>query len=342
MRWLRSSSPRLRVGWATSGSTGERRVTFKALPAALAMRTTNIARWLDANGNGIVNEPYSDDRRYDVVIFVKAMSAAHRAQAERARERGAAVVFDANVNYYELEGEYVIPNTRPTEEQRADAIAMTKLADHVIADSSYLLRVVRDYNPNATWIPDNVDTTLFRRRRSAVPGPLRLVWSGIAQKARHLLVIRDVLAHLRTAQLVLVSDREPDVLPELRSAIACTYVAFSLRGYARLLQECNVIVSPKQLVNPYELAHTEWKITLGMAIGLPAVASPQQSYVEAIEHLGGGIVADSTAEWCEAFDRLESPSLREVIGRNAERTVRELYATPVVARRYLQLFETLR
>jgi glycosyltransferase involved in cell wall biosynthesis len=334
--------PRLRVGWATSGSLGSQRVTFKALPAAVAMRTANIARWLDANEDGIANEPYRRDRRYDAVVFVKAMSCAHRAEAERVRERGAVIVFDANVNYYEIRGEYDIAGTKPTEQQRLDALAMTMLADHVVADSSYLLETVRRHNSNATWIPDNVDTALFHGPPRDSAGPLTLVWSGMSHKARHLLVIRDVLAELTGARLVVVSEREPDVLPELRSAIECRYVEFSLRGYARLLCECDVIVSPKRLVNAYELAHTEWKITLGMAVGLPAVASPQQSYVEAIEHLGGGIVADTPAEWREALERVRDPDVRDDLGRRAAGTVDERYATPVVARQYLELLRSLR
>jgi glycosyltransferase involved in cell wall biosynthesis len=312
------------------------------MPAALAMRTANIARWLDTNGDGMVNEPYREGRRYDVVIFVKAMSEAHRAQAERARERGAAVVFDANVNYYELHGDYDVPGTKPTEEQQADALAMTVLADHVIADSTYLLDVVRRHGAQATWIPDNVDTTLFHGPTRQSPRPLTLVWSGMAQKARHLLVIRDVLAELADARLVVVSEHEPDVLLELRSAIDCRYVQFSLDTYAGLLRECDVIVSPKRLVNAYELAHTEWKITLGMAVGLPAVASPQQSYVEAIGHLGGGIVAATTDEWRDAFERLRDPQVRAELGGRAARTVAERYATPVVARQYLELLELAR
>ena len=95
-----------------------------------------------------------------------------------------------------------------------------------------------------------------------------------------------------------------------------------------------IFVSPKRLVNGYELGHSEWKITLGMAAGLPAVASPQQSYVEAIGAHGGGIVADSPEEWRAALERLRDPAVRAELGARARRTVEELYSTQVVARRY--------
>jgi glycosyltransferase involved in cell wall biosynthesis len=325
----------------TSGSLGADRVTFRALPASLAMRSANIARWIDANDGRTRNEPYRPDRKYDVAVFVKAMDDRHRAEAHRIREYGGRVVFDANVNYYEIWGEYDIPGTRPTPEQQAAAVEMTALADHVVADSSYLLAIVARVNANATWIPDNVDTQLFRGRPQRRAGLLRLVWSGMAHKGRHLLSIADVLASLPDVELVVVSNAEPDILPELGRSVQCRFVPFSLRRYAQTLRSCDVIVSPKRLVNGYELAHSEWKITLGMAGGLPAVASPQPSYLEAIGHLGGGIVADSNDDWREGLERLREPQLRVQLGERAQRTVVERYSTPVIARQYRDLLDEL-
>jgi glycosyltransferase involved in cell wall biosynthesis len=341
MRSRRSSAKR--VGWVTSSSLDAKRVTFRGLPPPVAMRVTNIARWIDANDGGLRNELYRRGGRYDVVVFVKAMSDSHRDVAERAQAAGARVVFDANVNYYEVWGEYDLPGTKPTAEQQREAAAMTTLADWVVTDSSYLLGVVRKLTERASWIPDNVDTTLFRpARRRRRDGPLRLVWSGMARKAKPLLLVRDAFAALENAELTVVSNEEPAEIEQLRRAIPCRFVPFDLRGYARLLRDQDVIVSPKRLVNGYELGHSEWKITLGMAAGLPAVASQQQSYVEAIGHRGGGIVADSAEEWTEALTRLAAePSLREELGQRAAETVRERYATPVVAREYRDLLASL-
>jgi glycosyltransferase involved in cell wall biosynthesis len=306
------------------------RATFRGLETSVAMRIANVARWLNGNTR-LANELYRPDRRYDVVVFVKAMDERSQAEAERARARGAQIVFDANVNYYEVWGDYDLPGTRPTPEQQRDAEAMTRTADAVVADSSYLLGIVRRYNERAEWIPDNVDTSLFRPRRAHEGRGLRLVWSGRSHKAKPLELLVEPLAAVPDVELVVVSDAPP---PDLDALPAATFEPFSLRGYARTLRRCDAIVSPKRLVNGYELGHSEWKITLGMAAGLPAVASPQQSYVEAIEAHGGGIVADSPEEWRAAVERLRDPAERAELGARARRTVEERYATPVVARRY--------
>ena len=197
---------------------------------------------------------------------------------------------------------------------------------------------MRRYNERAEWIPDNVDTSLFRPRGAHEGRGLRLVWSGRSHKAKPLELLAEPLAAVPDAELVVVSDARP---PELDTLPRSSFEPFSLRGYARTLRRCDAIVSPKRLVNGYELGHTEWKITLGMAAGLPAVGSPQQSYVEAIGADGGGIVADSADEWTAAFERLRDPEVRADLGARARRTVEEHYATPIVARRYGEFLEGL-
>jgi hypothetical protein len=67
-----------------------------------------------------------------------------------------------------------------------------------------------------------------------------------------------------------------------------------------------VLISPRFLDNPYNQSHTEWKITLGLACGLPVVASPQPSYHEVAARCGGpGTVAicGGMEEWCAAIGR---------------------------------------
>jgi len=146
-------------------------------------------------------------------------------------------------------------------------------------------------------------------------------------------LLQELAGALDGFELVVVSDREPAELGGLRQALPTTFEPFDLRRYARILRTCDAIISPKRLVNGYELGHTEWKITLGMAAGLPAVASPQRSYVEALEG-GGGIVADSREDWVAALESLRDPGLRRELGGKARATVEERYSTPVVARRY--------
>lgn len=335
-----------RIGWITANTLapGPQEKHLGRLGSALDMRVSNVARWINATTTDVWNEIYRPGRRYDVVVFCKAMDEACQAEAASLRARGVRVIFDANVNYYEVWGEYDVPGTQPSEEQRRDAIRMTAQADYVVADSSYIAEVARKHNDRVRWIPDNVDPRLFRGTRTHAPTKhlTRLVWSGVSKKAQHLLGIVEALGSLRETELILVSERRPDCMDTLASALPVRYVAYSDAAYARLLAGCDVIISPKRLCNAYEMGHSEYKITLGMAAGLPAVASPQPSYVEAISHAGGGLLADSVEEWKAALGGLVADwRLRAELGAKAARTVRERYATPVVSAEYLALLREL-
>jgi glycosyltransferase involved in cell wall biosynthesis len=337
-----SSRVRRRVGWVAATTLHGGAASFRALDDAVAMRVANNARWLDSNSE-FACEMYRPDERYDIVIFFKAMDARCQTEAERIKDRGGVVIFDANVNYYEIWGEYEIPGTRPTDEQKRDAAAFTRSADHVVADSTYLADIARAFNSCVSWVPDNVDIRRYKPGRARKRDEtVRLVWSGIAKKAMPLLSVADALSRLRSAELVLVSNEPPEVMPALQAAIPCRFVRWSERHYPGILRSCDVIISPKRLVNGYELGHTEYKITLGMAVGLPAVASPQQSYVEAISCHGGGFIANSIDEWQRALDTITADrELRATLGRRARLTVEQRYATPVVAHRYLEVLRSL-
>jgi glycosyltransferase involved in cell wall biosynthesis len=334
----------VRIGWITHDSFPQRKRRLDELEPFTRMRTGRIAEWINANSESLDNELYRPGERYDVVVFQKMMDARCRAEAEAIRSSGGAVVFDANVNYYEIFGDYFISGTKPTDQQHADAVWMTRFADHVVADSTYLEGVIRTLNQNVTWIPDNVFLDVYAGERvHARRTPVRLIWSGVSKKAAHLLEVGDVLAGLKDVELVVVTDRRPDCVAELETKTRVRVVTpFSDTSYARELLASDIIISPRRLCNAYELAHTEYKIALGMGVGLPAVASPQQSYVEIISAKGGGIVAGSAAEWASALQTLiGSVERRAEIGARARQTVLERYSTGVVALRYLEVLERL-
>ncbi len=96
-----------------------------------------------------------------------------------------------------------------------------------------------------------------------------------------------------------------------------------------------VIISPRFLDNPYNAAHSEWKITLGMACGLPAVASPQPSYLDVAErcrHPQAVTLCRTDEEWEAAFlGALKGKGWAE-IAEAARELVQSHYSTEVVAR----------
>jgi glycosyltransferase involved in cell wall biosynthesis len=322
----------IKVGWITAeypGRPSRRSVWLRSGPM-VTMRYRNLALWL--NRHGFQNEFYQRAHQYDAVVVIKAFTESILEEVKWLKSQGTSVIFDANVNYYTIWGDYQDSNQHPTQDQQRAAKTITRLADHVIADSEYLRDVVRDFNPNVTWIPDNVLTWMFHPGAPhGKSGQLRLIWSGVAAKSNELLLIREALASVSNLELWLVSEKQPIAFDSLAKLLPVRWFRYSDPYYAWLLGRADAIISPRHLNNGYNLGHTEYKITLGMARSLPAVASPQPAYISAISRGGGGLICDSIADWVAALLRLRDDlAFRHAMGQAARRTVETDYATPVV------------
>jgi glycosyltransferase involved in cell wall biosynthesis len=298
---------------------------------------------------GLRHELCAAGRRYDVMVFLKSMGARNLDRLASARRRGARVVFDVNVNYYESAGAEYYEGMLPTRQQQVDAIEMSRAADAIIADSSFLESVCRKHNERVRWIPDNVDLDRVPEYRPwrIGGGPLRILWSGESIKLFEFLAIENVLRkYASKIELVLVTnslsslDRWQSQYRErfnslLRDVPHRTIPYRSITDLFDVYSQGGVLVSPRFLDNSYNLGHTEWKITLGMACGRMALCSPVPSYLDvAVRSGGSGIRICRTAEdWEQALEALlsgEADLDREEM--SARRVVETHYSTPVVAR----------
>lgn len=302
---------------------------------------------------------YHSGGKYDAVVFVKSMTPECKALAESLRNRGTRVIFDANVDYYTETGTGSMPRDLvPSASQRMQAVEMTSIADMVLASSSHLTSICRGFNPACSWIPDNVNPTLVpppaRCERGAV---LNLWWSGMPQKAIDLLGLEAVLQRLGSKiRLNLVTGdlssaiqrMEPEMAEGLRSLLAKTpHEIHRYHSVRRLLQlyaaRPGIIISPRFLDNPYNLSHSEWKITLGMACGLPAVTSPQPSYIDVrsrCRHDRALVICASGEEWISALGCAMDHRGWNDAADAARQVVAEHYSTPVVARRHLEVIRS--
>ncbi len=319
-------------------------------------------RWISRELKGRADyELYRPGRVYDAVVFLKSMGERCRELAALLREQGTRVIFEANVDYYsEFAGESRFGAMAPTARQRADAVEMTREVDLVIASSRHLAGVCGEYNERVVWVPDNVDFRLVPRSQGGRPrkdGRLNLWWSGMAEKLCEFLAVEEALlscrerVHLRLVTGDLAALRAwPDEVrvrfDRLLEAVPHSFHRFS--GIENLLDrysEGGVVVSPRFLDTPYNLGHTEWKISLGMACGLPAIASPVPSYRDLAERAGAGAVrlCHDEAAWGAALDEVigMGEGERRVAGDAARAVVEEFYSTRVVATAHLAAVQDL-
>lgn len=353
------TSPRaarpLRIGWVVGAPAGWLGMPRRPVPATGGTPLVRYAWVMDrVNAEpawGVAYEAFRRWRRYDAVIVLKSVSPEHVRFVEALADRRVPAIFDANVNYYEAHGEEHYAGMLPTAEQIGCAVALTRTAAAVIADSEFLRDTCARHNPTVTWIPDNVPMALVP---NAAPGrrdarPLRLLWSGQAVKLFELLAIEEPLrAHARHVELVLVTNDLSALerwrpghrarFERLMSDVPHQVIPF--RSIPHLLEVYaggGLLIAPRFLDNSYNLGHTEWKITLGMAGGRVALASPLPSYRTVAARAGGrGIrICAGVDAWESALDETlaggfdwegEEAAARAVVERH--------YATDVVAREH--------
>ncbi len=307
-----------------------------------------------------IYELYRPWRSYQAVVFIKSMDASCRQLASALRQNRVYTVFDANVDYFTpASGTSYFTGMAPTPNQREESCAMASTCNAVIADSRYLREKVLPYNANVAWIPDNIpdawvaDKSTWRPRQGR---KLALLWSGEAVKLFELLRIEPVLRRFRehirlrlvTGSLDALSRiHEPwqGRLRRLLTDLACEVLPFQdILALLALYDQGGVCISPRFLDNSYNMGHTEWKISLAMARGRIALASPQPSYCDLRDRAGGqGVrICAGDMEWDAVLDNMLTGnfSWEEEQGQ-ACAVVRQYYATSVVAADHVDWLTTL-
>ncbi|MEO6054673.1 MAG: glycosyltransferase [Chthoniobacterales bacterium] len=301
-------------------------------------------------------ELYKPWRHYDALMLVKSMAYDCTVFAKKEKARGTRILFDANVDYYTAPpNDGPLPEMAPTENQRSQALEMTGMADGVMASSRHLAEICSQYSSSpAEWIPDNVNLSLIPSRKnnsSAGNAPLLVWWSGMPQKAFEFLAIETTLRkyasrihlHLVTNDLSVMNVWSPDIQQRFRTLlkdVPHTIHAFgSVENLLRLYADHGgIVVSPRFLDTPYNLGHSEWKLTLAMACGLPAVCSPVPSYGDVAARAPGNAIriCQTEEDWSTAFSSAldKSWDLADA-GAAAIDTVEKHYSTAVVAEKHL-------
>jgi hypothetical protein len=310
-------------------------------------------------GDAVRYELFKPWKRHDAVVFLKSMEMGCAGLAAKLRDQGVKVVFEANVDYYTQEGNESLPRELvPSARQRDAAIRMTESADRVIASSKRLAAICSAWNRNTTWVPDNIPEKWIGAAADASAirdGRLQIWWSGMPAKLGDLLAIEEPLRAFRdklhlnlvTGEIEVALERLPlDHCGRLRRLLGdLSHTIHRFRDIPALLslyRSGGVAVSPRQLGNPYNQSHTEWKITLGMAAGLPTIASPQPSYLDVAEraaHPEAVVVCDDDRDWLQAFERAIEGCEHSEKCEAAADVVRRYYATSVVAEMHWQAMQ---
>jgi GT2 family glycosyltransferase/tetratricopeptide (TPR) repeat protein len=84
---------------------------------------------------------------------------------------------------------------------------------------------------------------------------------------------------------------------------------------------CDVALCPQRV--DQQPAKSNVKVTTAMALGVPVIAAPLQSYKEIIEHGKNGYICEKPEDWYKALVELKDPEKRKEIGTAGKNSVGE-------------------
>jgi len=234
---------------------------------------------------------------------------------------------------------------------------MIKKCSRVVVGSSALRQKFMEFNKNSAVITDAVTNDILAFRADyEQEKTCRIVWFGNVaslQGFRAMGRALDMLAGLTGYELVLLTSgytqgrylgRRPRTAMEFirGQRIPCRLVNWDYSTFLAEAAHCHVGIVPVDCDSPYGRMKPAGRALLMMGLGLPVVAGPVASHLEAIQEGVTGFIARSPEDWARAITQLgASAGLRKSVGLNAARFVKENYSEEVFVRKYLDVINSL-
>ena len=270
---------------------------------------------------------------------------------ETARHSGARVVFDIDDLLFrpELARSEIIDGIRSLGQKEDEARALYEgfrsvlsQADHFTTTTPALAREAQDLCKPTTVIPNGFEkqrlelsrAARLSRQAKASDGLVRIgYFGGTLTHQRDLAVasrgLAAVLAENPQVRLVLWREtvnlaefpeleRQSDQI-EWRDRVARDDTPLEYATF-------DINIAPLEVGNPFCEAKSELKFFEAALLGMPTVASPTQSYANAIRHGGSGFLANDDQQWYTLLrDLVQSPELRTRVGSRAYQEALWLY-----------------
>ena len=221
--------------------------------------------------------------------------------------------------------------------------SLCRVSSAVLANSPSHVEFARRYNPNVWEIPSVVDADLYtgwQPQSRRTDSQVTIGWSGSPSTVANLQVIREPLTTLgrRSDTDLLLIGAKDFGLPN----VPHTGLAWRAETEVDDLRRLDVGLLPVPLT-PWTPHKLYLKLIQYMALGIPAVATPLGTNPLIMEDGRTGFLAKDSTEWLEKVERLvESPDLREQMGKAAAERAHRGYTLQANAEKIVAAFRSAR
>ncbi|MEO6883277.1 MAG: glycosyltransferase family 4 protein [Bacteroidia bacterium] len=222
-------------------------------------------------------------------------------------------------------------------------VKLISMADLVIAGNNYLADYAKHHNENVVIIPTTIDTNYHRKINFSATNKNKVCigWTGSITTIKH---FEHAVSFLKKIKEKYQDKIEIKVIGDpnyFNESIDVKGIEWNSETEIEELSKIDIGIMP--------LPDDEWtkgkcglKGLSYMAMEIPAIMSPVGVNTDIIEDGINGFLAVSENEWIEKLSLLiESPELREKIGKEARKSVIEKYSVESQKQRYLDCFNAL-
>jgi glycosyltransferase involved in cell wall biosynthesis len=285
----------------------------------------------------------------DIVIIGRTSTPQIYLLQKLLKHRNTKVVFDLNDALFLLTSRFCGTNLR------SGSFCLERIiknADFVTVNGHYLLKYVQEFNQNSAILHDVVDVNLFVPSPKRVTNKITIGWHGNPrvhyENLRMLLKPLEKLGYNYDVKLKLVSYLGDIKIKQMFKSLEKTMdVDYGLdhwvpmTQYHQLLSDIDIMVAPLQKTAWYE-GKSALRVGLGMAMGIPVVASPvgEQKYV--VEQGVNGFLAKNENEWVTYISTLmEDDYLRKEMGIKGRKTAEQKLSVNACGKKLFNIFQNL-
>ena len=281
-----------------------------------------------------------DLQRFDIIVIVKFFNRIDRDVIDRLKRRGKVFVYDAlDIRLVPTEdGErdiYTDPDVF-----RSHYVSFLQSMDAVLIINPLQERDLDGYGLNLFFIETPIINRTFKSTYTS-GHEVSIVWQGHPENREPMQRLHPMIEKIR-------AQTGRDVRLVYHTDIAThddgfiRYVAWRMYNWDKVLAECDIAVVIKPSDDAFQQRKPCTKVQAYMGAGLPVVCTPTQADKRIIEHGRTGFFAYNEQQWYEHLKALvESPQMREQVGRAARASVCQDYDLPRITGQYLDMFDSL-
>lgn len=252
------------------------------------IRAINIHVTLNEMGfHSVMIDTTDEILSVESIIFFKAYTYDEYGAMKFAKDNGKTVILDIAEDLFPLQKEFPL------------FVPMIELADIVTCSSFKLSDKIRSFNANAHVVEDAIEVFSDKILVKKSDSKLKVGWIGMQGSQPEAESLRPIIEECGYELICIHEGPHADI-------------KWNMNTWAADLSRCDIAIVPRNVeVHPCKSNN---RVSACMALGLPVIASPLDSYKRIIHHGTNGFIASTQEEWKACLQILGNETERIKVG----------------------------